>query len=406
MRLTEAQGKRILRSVGVSIPQGELARSVAEAEHIALAYANGVVMKAQVLSPGRGLHNGVRFAKNAVEAATLANALLTTSIQGETVSSILVEERVAVVAELYLAVRINPSKRCIDIITSQLGGNGIEEKARTSPERFVVTTHRRNDPFLPYEARSIALRTGLRGKSLLTFADMIMRLYTAFCRFDARLLEINPIGLLADSRMTALDAVALLDDDASFRLKQLEEIGLSVGEEKTRPPTERELMAATLDRDDYRGAVHYVDLDPQGEVGVISVGSGFSIALMDMLDTAGMTQANFCDCSGNPSADKVKRATQLVLSIPSVRGFLFASGVVSQPLDITARGIIAAFQETPPSVPVVIRLAGDRDREGCELLRAAGITHAYSRERDMEDCLVELRDLMSAAQGRERRVLR
>jgi succinyl-CoA synthetase beta subunit len=401
MRLTEAQGKRILRLAGVPVPQGELARSVAEAEQIALAYADGVVIKAQVLSPSRGLHGGVQFAKNSTEAAALTRALFNTPIQGETVSSILVEERVAVVAELYLAMRINSSKRCIDIIASQLGGNGIEEKARTSPERFVVTSHRRNVPFLPYEARSIASRIGLRGKPLLAFAEMMVLLYAAFCRFDARLLEVNPVGVLADGRMLALDAVALLDDDASFRLKQLEEIGLSVGEEKTRPPTERELLAAAIDRDDYRGAVHYVDLSPQGEVGVISVGSGFSIALMDMLDAAGMTQANFCDCSGNPSADKVKRATQLVLSIPSLRGFLFASGVVSQPLDVTARGIIAAFEETPPTVPVVIRLAGDRDREGCELLRAAGVTHAYARERDMEDCLIELRQLMADTPGKD-----
>ncbi len=401
MRLTEAQGKKLLHSAGVPVPQGKLAHSVAEAEQIVLDYAGGVVIKAQVLAPGRGLHGGIRFADNSTEAVALTASLLDMRIQGERVSSILVEERIVVAAELYLAMRINPSKRCIDIIASPSGGNGIEEKARTSPERFVVASHQRNVPFLPYEARSIAVRIGLKGKSLLAFADMIVHLYEAFCRFDARLLEINPVGLLQNGQVIALDAVALLDDDASFRLKVLEEMGLFVGEEKTRPPTERELLAAAIDREDYRGAVHYVDLDSQGDVGVISIGSGFSIALRDMLDTARMTQANFCDCSGNPSADKVKRATQLVLSIPSVRGFLFASGVVSQPLDITARGIIAAFQETPPSMPVVIRLAGDRDREGCKLLRAAGITHAYSRERDMEDCLTELRDLMSAAQGKD-----
>ncbi len=401
MRLTEAQGKRILYSAGVPVPQGKLAHSVAEAEQIALACAGGVVIKAQVLAPGRGLHGGVRFADNPAEAVALTASLLDMHIQGEKVSSILVEERIAVVAELYLAMRINPSKRCIDIIASPLGGNGIEERALTSPDRFVVASHQRNVPFLPYEARAVAVRIGLTGRSLLAFADMIVRLYDAFCRFDARLLEINPVGLLQDGRVIALDAIALLDDDASFRLKQLEEMDLFIGEEKIRPPTERELLAAAIDREDYRGAVHYVDLDPQGEVGVISVGSGFSIALMDMLDTAAMTQANFCDCSGNPSANKVKRATQLVLSIPSVRGFLFASGIVSQPLDITAQGIIAAFEETPPSVPVVIRLAGDRDREGCELLRAAGITHAYARERDMEDCLAELRHLMSEAREKE-----
>jgi succinyl-CoA synthetase beta subunit len=402
MRLTEAQGKQLLRLAGVPIPHGSLAHSVAEAEQIALDHTGSMVIKAQVLAPSRGLHGGIRFANNLKEVVALTGSLLDMRIQGERVSSILVEERVAVAAELYLAMRINPSKRCIDIIASSLGGNGVEERARTSPEHFVVASHQRNVPFLPYEARSIAVRIGLNGKSLLAFADMIVHLYEAFCRFDARLLEINPVGLLQSGQMIALDAVALLDDDASFRLKQFKEMGLTAGEEKARPSTERELFAATIDRDDYRGAVHYVDLDPQGEVGVISIGSGFSIALMDMLDTAGMTQANFCDCSGNPSADKVKRATQLVLSIPSVRGFLFASGVVSQPLDITARGIIAAFEENPPSVPVVIRLAGDRDREGCELLRAAGISHAYSRERDMEDCLAELRDLMSVAQRKER----
>ena len=380
---------------GVPVPRGELAHSVAEAEHIARNYVDGAVIKAQVLAPGRGLHGGIYFAQNSTDTVELTTNLLGTSIQGERVASVLVEERLAVTAELYLAMRINPGQRCIDILASQLGGNGIEERALTFPGHFVVFHHRRNVPFLPYEARSIASRIGLKGKALLTFADMIVHLYEAFCHFDARLLEINPVGLLPDGQAIALDAVALLDDDASFRLRHLEEIGLFAGEEKTRPPTERELLAATIDREDYRGAVHYVDLDPQGEVGVISVGSGFSIALMDMLDAARMTQANFCDCSGNPSADKVKRATQLVLSIPSVRGFLFASGVVSQPLDITASGIIAAFAETPPTVPVVIRLAGDRDREGCSLLRSAGITHAYSREKDMEECLIELRDLIS-----------
>ncbi|HET8847079.1 MAG TPA: ATP-grasp domain-containing protein [Ktedonobacteraceae bacterium] len=399
MRLTEAQGKQILRLAGVAVPQGRLAHSVSDAEQIAREYATGAVIKAQVLSPGRGLHGGIRFANNSTETVLLAKALLDTPIQGETVSSILIEERIAVVAEYYLAIRINPSKRCIDMIASRFGGNSIEEKAQTSPEHFIVASHRRNAPFFPYEARSLAARIGLQGQSLLTFADTVVRLYEAFCRFDARLLEINPLGLSPDGQLIALDAVMLLDDDAAFRLRQFEGIELSAGEEKTRPPTERELIAAAIDQDDYRGAVHYVDLDPQGEIGVISVGSGFSIALMDMLDTAGMTQANFCDCSGNPSAEKVKRATQLVLSIPSVRGFLFASGVVSQPLDVTARGIIEAFAQTPPSVPVVIRLAGDRDREGCELLRNAGVIHAYARERDMEDCLTELHALMSNASG-------
>jgi succinyl-CoA synthetase beta subunit len=396
MRLTEWQGKQLLGMVNIPIPRGTLAKSPAEVEKFAASYPDGVTIKAQVLAPGRGLHGGVRFAESAVGAAEVTSAILGTSIQGEVASSVLVEERLPILAEFYLALRINTSQRRIDIIASQLGGNGIEERARAYPEQFVTVFHQRNKPFFSFEARSLAARLRLKGQTLLDFASLVVRAYEAFCRFEARLLEINPVALLADGQMVALDAIALLDDDALYRLKFLEEIGISKGEEKLRPPTEREQLAASIDREDYRGAVHYVDLDPNGEVGVISVGSGFSIALMDMLDTFHLTQANFCDCSGNPSAEKVKKATQLVLSIPSVCGFLFASGVVSQPLDVTAAGIIAAFVETPPSVPVVIRLAGDRDREGCKMLHAAGITNAYTRERDMEDCIAELYDLMHA----------
>ncbi|MBV9229205.1 MAG: hypothetical protein JOZ18_07815 [Chloroflexi bacterium] len=400
MRLTEWQGKRLLSMAGIPIPRGALAYSGVEAEKIAERYVDGVAIKAQVLSPGRGLYGGIRFVDTPSQAAEVTTAIQGTTILGEVVTSVLVEERLPVVAELYLAIRINASQRSIDLIASQLGGNGIEERARTNPEQFVTTSHQRNKPFLPYEGRTLAARLGLKGKALLDFSILVVHLYDAFCRFDARLLEINPVGLLTDGRMVALDAVALLDDDAFYRSKSLEDMGIFVGEEKLRPPTRREQLASSIDREDYRGAVHYVDLDPNGEVGVISVGSGFSIALMDMLDAFGLTQANFCDCSGNPSAEKVKRATQLVLSIPSVRGFLFASGVVSQPLDVTAAGIIAAFEETPPSVPVVIRLAGDRDREGCSMLHSVGITHAYTRERDIEDCIAELRDLIQAAAPR------
>src|SRR6266568_8344420 len=126
MRLTEAQGKRILHMAGVPVPRGKLAHSVAEAEQIARDYADGVVIKAQVLAQSRGLNGGIHFAQNSTDVGMLTTNLLGTSIQGEQVASILVEERVVVSAELYLAMRINPGKRCIDILASQLGGNGIE----------------------------------------------------------------------------------------------------------------------------------------------------------------------------------------------------------------------------------------------------------------------------------------
>lgn len=394
MRLLEVQGKQLLRMVGMPIPEGILVTTPHEAAVAMERFPQQAVVKAQIYAPSRGLHGGIQFVKSPHEAQESAAYLLSNAISGEDVKSVLIEELVPIAAELYLAMRINSEKRAIDIIASRDGGNGIEERAKLHPDRFVVATHQRNDPFLPYEARNIAWRLGLTGKALLAFATTIELLYQAFCRFDTRLLEINPVALTTDNRCVALDAVALIDDDALFRVPNIVELGIEIGEEKPRPATERELLAAGIDQEDYRGSVHYVDLDPQGEVGVISVGSGFSIALLDMLDDAGLSQANFCDCSGNPPSDKVRRAVLLVLSNPSVRGFFYASGVVSQPLTVTAQGIIDAFPDGPPAMPVVIRLAGDREREACEILRAAGFVHAYAREREIEECIAELRSLM------------
>jgi succinyl-CoA synthetase beta subunit len=185
-----------------------------------------------------------------------------------------------------------------------------------------------------------------------------------------------------------------IDEDGMFKVPDLRELGIEMEEERPRPPTEREIAAQEIDEEDYRGVVHYQDLDPDGDVGVVSVGSGFSLTLQDMLAHYGLRAFDFCDCSGSPPAHKVEASVKLVFSNPKIRGFLFMSGVVTQDLTVTAEGIIDAYRALEPAIPFIVRLAGNRDREAHAMLEQAGI-QSYRREDAPEACIEELKRQMA-----------
>ena len=398
MRLTEAQGKAIFAAEGIAVPRGRLVRTPAEAAAAAL---GPVVVKAQVLAPGRGKAGGVVFAETPREARAAAAKLLGAALLGMTVETVLVEERLAIAEELYLAIALNALRGRIDVLMSRRGGADVEA-AEGGAVRTVSSSSL--TALEPYRAREQARELGLGGRPLLEFAGILHRAFALFRKADARLLENNPLVRTPDDRPIAADAILHIDDDAHFRQQRLEARGIVLGEERPRPPTAREIEAAKIDQADYRGAVHYVDLDPDGEVGVISVGSGFSITLVDLLRNAGLRPANFCDCSGNPPAAKVERAGRLILSMPQLQGFLVMSGVVSQPLDITAEGIVRAVAALRPTIPVVVLLAGNRDREAQALLKAHGIPEAYDKTTDFEFVIGRLKALMAEKEAVSRQL--
>lgn len=396
MKLLEYQGKALLARAGLALPDGRMVTAAAEAGAVAAELGGEVVVKAQLFKPGRGKRGAIRFAGSPEEATAAAGALLGAEFDGEVATRLLVERKLAIARELYASCVVDNEARRTLVILSAAGGADIEEVFRTAPQSIVQYRYRPFEPLHPFLGRRLAREMGLGGKAIIRVGQAIVALIAASRRFQARILEVNPLVLTADGEVVVADAVMNIDEDGMFRVPELGELGIEMEEERPRPPTEREIAAQEIDQQDYRGVVHYQDLDPEGDVGVVSVGSGFSLTLQDMLAHYGLRAFDFCDCSGSPPAGKVEASVKLVFSNPKLRGFLFMSGVVTQDLTVTAEGIIAAHRALEPKVPFLVRLAGNRDHQAYAMLRDAGI-QAYQRQDPVETCIEDLKRLMAQA---------
>jgi succinyl-CoA synthetase beta subunit len=221
---------------------------------------------------------------------------------------------------------------------------------------------------------------------MLALADISTRLYEVYREYDCKLAEINPLAL-TDRGAMALDARVDIDDDAVARQTSL---GIDVAEEAgDRAATRLEIAAATIDENDHRGTVHFVQIDPDGSytrsvgktpVGFDAIGAGTGLTMMDELVPLGYYPINFCDSSGNPVGSKFYRITKVILSQPQIEGYLFASCVSSQQLDNAARGLIKAFKELypasggRPNIPCVVQFRGGWDDVAVDLFREHGVS--------------------------------
>jgi len=389
-RFYEYQGKELLNKMGIPIPKGRLATSPKEAREIAEEFKRPVVLKAQVLSGGRGKAGGIKYATTPEEVEKVARELLDMKIRRMPVKKILAEERLLIQKEFYLGATTDPSSRRPILILSQNGGIDIEEMARTSPAKIIKQQVNILRGLHEYEARDFVRKTkGLSGDQIIALGSILKNLYDLYRKYDCKLVEINPLILTREGRFIAGDARIDIDDDAIFRHPEL---GLASTEETgERPPTKIEIAAGKIDEGDYRGTAHIVQLDPEGsyakEKGKVPiafdcVGTGTSLTTMDELVELGYFPMNFADTSGNPTASKLYRATKIILSQPGIKGYLFVSCVSSQQLDNTARGIIKALKELyprtcgKPNIPMVFTFRGGWDEEAISLFEDHGISQS------------------------------
>jgi len=387
-RLYEYQGKELLNKMGIPAPKGRLAISPKEARGIAEEFKRPIVLKAQVLSGGRGKAGGIKFAMTSNDVEKAATELLNMKIRGISVQKIWVEERLLVEEEFYLGVTTDPSSRRPILILSQNGGIDIEEMARVSPTKIIKQQVNILRGLREYEARDFVRKAEcFSGDQIIALGSIFKNLYDLYRRYDCKLVEINPLILTKEGGVIAADARIDIDDDAIFRHPEL---GLASTEETgERPPTKIEIAAGKIDEGDYRGTAHIVQLDPEGsharEKGKVPiafdcVGTGTSLTTMDELVDLGYFPVNFADTSGNPTASKLYRATKIILSQPGIEGYLFVSCVSSQQLDNTARGIIKALKELysltggQPNIPMVFTFRGGWDEEAIKLFKDHGIS--------------------------------
>jgi succinyl-CoA synthetase beta subunit len=395
--MDEHRGKQLLSAVGIAIPAGDRVESPEAARTVADHLGGPCVVKALALVTGRAGRGWVRMAQGAEEAAQHAAELLA---QPE-VQAVRIEQRLGIEREMFAAVLVDDRAAAPVVVLSSRGGSGIEEIARDYPESVVRRSVALRDGFAPYMGREMAAAAGLSGPLAIEIGLLLAKLYEAFRKYDCRSIEINPIVWTTDAKLVAADCHATIDDYAVHRHPEL---GIRMAREIGHDPSERELLAYEVERNDYRGTFYFIELaDPRtggNFVAFHGAGGGGSMMSMDALMKEGFQPANFCDTSGNPPASKVYRAAKILLSQPNIVGYYASgSGVASQEQSQSARGLIKAFRELGLRVPAVIRLGGNQEELACELLHkhCAELDvplEAYGKDDSARFCAQRLRQLV------------
>ncbi|MFH1687691.1 MAG: ATP-grasp domain-containing protein, partial [bacterium] len=226
MRLYEFEGKELFHKFKIPVSKREVAKTPDEVYRVVNDWAVPVVLKSQVLIGGRGKAGGIKIASGANEARTKAEELLSLTIRGYKVDSILIEPKLDIEQEFYLGVTIDRANYKLVVIASGAGGVDIEETAEKSPEKIYRQSFDIADDLYSFDGLTIAKKMGLPAEHLKEGAAIVGRLYNMFRAYDAKLVEINPLVLTSDGKLIAADSRVSLDDDAIFRHPELKEMGI------------------------------------------------------------------------------------------------------------------------------------------------------------------------------------
>lgn len=365
MNLIESQAKAIFAEAGIPVPRGRLATTPDEAKQIAADIGGRVVVKAQVPIGGRGKAGGIQLADDPDGAYEQAQRILGMDLRGFTVEQVLVEEAAAIEQEFYLSITADRDRQANVVIFSTEGGVDIEEVAEKTPEKVIKLWLDAGLGLRDFHIRDVAYRAGVAPEVLKQLAPILHTMYDIMRSKDALLVEINPLALLADGRIVALDGKMEIDDNALFRQSA---IAADKREEGEHP----------LEKEAERRGLAYVKLD--GHVGVIGNGAGLVMTTLDMIQRSGGQAANFLDIGGGARAEVVRNALELVLADPDVKSVLInVFGGITRG-DEVAKGLLEAISTLEINVPIVVRLAGTNAEEGLELLKGSPLTPADTFE--------------------------
>ena len=358
MKIHEYQAKEIFARYQLPVTKEILCFTPGEVCAAAEKIGYPAVVKAQVLTGGRGKAGGVKLVRSIDEARSAGEKILGMDIKEYKVDKVIVAEGVRFNAEFYVGLTIDRNSKSVILMASKEGGVEIEEVAKENPEailKFVIDPDLGMAPFL---ARKIAFMLFDDFNLVKQGADIIEKLYRIFMDTDSSLVEINPLVITNDGNLLALDGKMNFDDNALFRQEAIAELNEPSEDEK------KEIEAKDK-------GLTYIRLN--GSIGCMVNGAGLAMATMDLIKLFGGEPANFLDIGGSSSPQKVIDAMNLLLSDQNVKVVMInIFGGITR-CDDVARGLIAALDQLNVKVPIVVRLSGTNSKEGLEILKQANL---------------------------------
>ncbi len=364
MKLHEYQAKEVLSGYGIPVPEGRVTYFPDDAWMVAMELGLPVVLKAQVLTGGRGKAGGVKLARTPDEVKEVAKDLFgkklvtkQTGPEGVIIRKLLVEKAADIGRELYFSITIDRTTSKPTVVASKRGGMSIEEVAEKYPEDIIKIPIDPVTGLLPYQIRRLKYDLELVDQEKEA-AKVFNALYKVFVEKDCTLVELNPLVVTKSGHLLAVDAKMDVDDDALFRRKEISKMRDLTESD----PSELEAKIAGL---------NFVRLS--GNIGCMVNGAGLAMTTMDVIKLAGGEPANFLDVGGAATPETIAKGFEIITRDPSVKAMFINifGGIVR--CDKVANGIIQALKKVEVNMPVVVRLTGNNKEEGMETLKKSGM---------------------------------
>lgn len=372
MNFVEYRGKEILAEAGLPIPRGIHCTTPDEVV-AAFQKLGPCAVKAQVPTGKRGKAGGVRLVTGVAEARDAARDILTLTIGGFAVESLLVEQKVTVAREFYAAILNDLDARSPLVLFSVDGGMDIEALAKTKPQAICRMSVDIEQGLTAARVEEALSTQGLNDTQRRAVADFLVQLYKVYIDHDAELVEINPLGLLADDSLLALDCKFVMDDTAAYRQPAI--AGRGAAEHKT----DLEVRGA-------EDGLKFIELD--GNVGVLANGAGLTMTTMDVISHFGGRPANFLEIGGE-AYTRAEPALGLVLGNPKIKSLIINFCGAFARTDVMTEGIVKAWEALKPTMPVFFSIHGTGEDEAAAMLRSRLGIAPYDHMEDAVTAAVE-----------------
>ena len=362
MKLFEYQAKELFEEAGIAVPRGRLVSDVSEVDGALEEVGLPCAIKAQVLQGGRGKAGLIQLASTADEARMKAGQILASIGEGR---SLLVEQALDIKKELYLSITPEPVSGSALVLASAEGGVEIEEVARSTPEK-IVREHVDLSEGLPYKARNAMFELGLEGDEGRQGMAMLLSLYDLFQRYDAELVEINPLVATGSGALVAADGKVTIDDGSLAR--------------QSRFPLSRDYFESDVEYEAAAEGMPYIQFD--GDIGLMCAGSGLTNVIYDLVNYGGGSVASYVEFGG-PNYRRAAKAMELtMLSKPRVL-LVVTFGTIAR-ADVIAEDLAEAIGRFQPEFPIVTAIRGTGEEKVRELLGEAGLEFLEDTEDAVE----------------------
>jgi succinyl-CoA synthetase beta subunit len=352
MKLLEYQAKELFEEINIPVPKRKLICQQSELDDAVQEIGFPCVIKAQIFEGGRGKAGLIQLASSTEDAQTKARQIFASP---KNVRKLLIEEAVNIKKELYVSITLDPVTGSAMIMACEEGGVDIEEIARNTPDKIIIEYIDISKGLSPFQARNILYDLGLDHDLINQGTKILLNLYSLFQRYDAELVEINPLMITQEGTITAADGKISLDDNALFRHERFK---------LTRDYFESDAQyEASLE------GIPYLQFD--GDIGLMCAGAGLTNTVFDLIHYDGGTVANYLEFGG-PNYHKAVQAMKIIMKNKPKVILIVTFGTIAR-ADVMAQGLVDAINLLKPDIPIVAAIRGTGEEEARKLLQSVGL---------------------------------